>query len=228
MSVEQRTRETRRKAVSRLQSAAWSFSCLARFSRQSSKKETARSLRTHVRTWKKCRNIITNRSKIGKQSRGIKRKNIWTFFQLIFNPKCGVFFPILLPAITACKTRSSVGNLSILLRNANWISSNHTRDRGGSRIFFRRGCTRRLLYFNTCNKPHCFLFFCRIPVVLENRRSSQGGGVRTPCTLPLDPPLRENKWIWRRGRIPAGFGKLCIPLENPSHAPDFGSRVFLI
>ena len=30
-------------------------------------------------------------------------------------------------------------------------------------------------------------FFCRIPVVLENRRSSQG--VRTPCTLPLDPPL---------------------------------------
>ena len=32
-------------------------------------------------------------------------------------------------------------------------------------------------------------FFGRIPVVLENRRSSQGGGVRTPCTLPLDPPL---------------------------------------
>ena len=35
------------------------------------------------------------------------------------------------------------------------------------------------------------VFFCRIPVVLENRRSSQGegGGVHTPCTLPLDPPL---------------------------------------
>ena len=33
-----------------------------------------------------------------------------------------------------------------------------------------------------------FFFFCRIPVVLENRRSSQGG-VRTPCTLPQDPPL---------------------------------------
>ena len=30
---------------------------------------------------------------------------------------------------------------------------------------------------------------CRIPVVLENRRSSRGGGERTPCTLPLDPPL---------------------------------------
>ena len=35
-----------------------------------------------------------------------------------------------------------------------------------------------------------FFLFGRIPVVLENRRSSQeGGGVRTPCTLPLDPPL---------------------------------------
>ena len=32
-------------------------------------------------------------------------------------------------------------------------------------------------------------FFRRIPVVLENRRLSQGG-VRTPCTLPLDPPLQ--------------------------------------
>ena len=32
------------------------------------------------------------------------------------------------------------------------------------------------------------VFFRRIPVVLENRRSSQGR-VRIPCTLPLDPPL---------------------------------------
>ena len=32
-------------------------------------------------------------------------------------------------------------------------------------------------------------FFCRIPVVLENRSSSQGGGGRTPCLLPLDPRL---------------------------------------
>ena len=70
-----------------------------------------------------------------------------------------------------------------------------TRYRGGSRIFFRRGCTRPLLYFNT-NKPHSF--FCRIPVVLENGRSSQRGGVRTPCTLPLDPPLRYTmyKGLW--------------------------------
>ena len=49
-------------------------------------------------------------------------------------------------------------------------------------FFFRRGYTRLLLYFNT-NKPHSF--FCRIPVVLENRRSSQGGA------HPLHPPPRS-------------------------------------
>ena len=56
--------------------------------------------------------------------------------------------------------------------------------RGGSRIFFRRGCTRLLLYFNT-NKPHS-IFFGRIPVVLENRRSAQEGG----GAHPLHPPPR--------------------------------------
>ena len=45
------------------------------------------------------------------------------------------------------------------------------------------------LYFNT-NKPHSFSFLqntscIRKPQVI----SGGGGGVRTPCTLPLDPPL---------------------------------------
>ena len=61
----------------------------------------------------------------------------------------------------------------------------HVLCRGGSRIFFRRGCTRLFLYFNT-NKPHSFFFqntsCIRKPQVIS------GGGVRTPCTLPLDPP----------------------------------------
>ena len=74
--------------------------------------------------------------------------------------------------------------------------------RGGSRILVRRGCTRLLLYFNT-NKPHrSFFFFGRIPVELENRRSSQreGGRVRTPCTLPLDPPLYSFSFLPRHER----------------------------
>ena len=58
--------------------------------------------------------------------------------------------------------------------------------RGGSRIFFRRECTRLLLYFNT-NKTHSFFFLqntsCfRKPQVISGR-------VRTPSNLPLDPPL---------------------------------------
>ena len=50
---------------------------------------------------------------------------------------------------------------------------------------FRRGCTRLLFYFNT-NKPHSFFLqntsCIRKPQVIP-------GGVCTPCTLPLDPPL---------------------------------------
>ena len=53
--------------------------------------------------------------------------------------------------------------------------------------FFRRGRTRLLLYFNT-NKPDSF-FFCRIPVVLEDRRSSRGAGGEG--AHPLHPPPRS-------------------------------------
>ena len=65
--------------------------------------------------------------------------------------------------------------------------------RGGSRIVFRRACTRLLLYFNT-NKPHSFFLqntsCIRKPQVISGGR----GGVRTPCTLPLDPPLVTPFW----------------------------------
>ena len=78
----------------------------------------------------------------------------------------------------------------LILRCKVIILSSYTNQfsfRGRSRIFFRRGCTRLLLYFNT-NKPHSF-FFCRIPVVLENHRSSQGGGGAHPLhPLPRSTP----------------------------------------
>ena len=55
-------------------------------------------------------------------------------------------------------------------------------------VFFTRGCTRLLLYVNT-NKPHSFFFFfCRMPVVLENCRSSQRG---EGGAHPLHPPARS-------------------------------------
>ena len=64
-----------------------------------------------------------------------------------------------------------------------------------------------------------FLFLCRISVVLENRRSSQGGGVRTPCTLPLDPPLRNNAatcflWYCIGGVLPG------VSLDIKIYPPD--------
>ena len=60
---------------------------------------------------------------------------------------------------------------------------------GRSRIFFRGGCTRRLLYFNT-NKPHSFFFFWQNTSCIRKPQVISGG-VCTPCTLPLDPPLKE-------------------------------------
>ena len=60
--------------------------------------------------------------------------------------------------------------------------------RGRSRIFFWRGCTRLLLYFNT-NKPHSFFFLQNTSCIRKPQVISEGGGVRTPYTLLLDPPL---------------------------------------
>ena len=62
-------------------------------------------------------------------------------------------------------------------------------ERSESRIFFRRGCTRLLLYFNT-NKPHRF-FLQNTSCIRKPQVISGGGRVRTPCTLPLDPPLND-------------------------------------
>ena len=80
--------------------------------------------------------------------------------------------------------------------------------RGGSRILFRRGCTRLLFYFNT-NKPHSFFFVCRIPVVLENRRSSRAGG---GSGHPLHPPPRSApESLFKKSTIPKlkMLGPLC-------------------
>ena len=64
------------------------------------------------------------------------------------------------------------------------------RHRGRSRIFFRRGCTRLLLYFNT-NKPHSF-FWQNTSCIRKPQVISGGGeGGCTPCTLPLDLPLHQ-------------------------------------
>ena len=92
--------------------------------------------------------------------------------------------PPLSPSLRRGRTRGILAKIlaRVILRRGEWPES-----RGGSRIFFRRGCTRLLLYFNT-NKQHSFFFCCRIPVVLENRRSSQGAG---GGAHPLHPPPRS-------------------------------------
>ena len=60
------------------------------------------------------------------------------------------------------------------------------KSRGGSRIFFRRGCTRLLLYFNT-NKPHSF-FLQNTSCIRKPQVISRGGG---KGAHPLHPPPRS-------------------------------------
>ena len=57
-----------------------------------------------------------------------------------------------------------------------------TQGRGGCRIFFRRGCTRLLLYFNT-NKPHSF-FLQNTSCIRKPQVISGGGGCAPPAPSP--------------------------------------------
>ena len=56
---------------------------------------------------------------------------------------------------------------------------------GGSRISFRRGCTRLLLYFNT-NKPHSFFF-----AEYQLYKKTAGHLMRGGAAHPLHPPPRS-------------------------------------
>ena len=82
-------------------------------------------------------------------------------------------------------TRESVSRykqpLRLCMRNKILRSANVkiNKSRGGSRIFFRRGCTRLLLYFKT-NKSHSISFFAEYHV------TRRGGGAH-----PLHPPPRS-------------------------------------
>ena len=67
--------------------------------------------------------------------------------------------------------------------------------RGRSKIFFRRGCTRLFLHFNT-NKPHSFFFFSQNTSCIGKPQVISGRGGHTPCTLSLDPPLLHKILTW--------------------------------
>ena len=70
---------------------------------------------------------------------------------------------------------------------AKYVFDCYEKRQGRIQDFFRRGCTRLLFYFNT-NKPHSF-FLQNTICIRKPQVISEGGGGRTPCILPLDPPL---------------------------------------
>ena len=101
------------------------------------------------------------------------------------------FIQIFIVSRAACGFRPLAKVVSARLRVYGQVARKPSH-RGGSRIFFRRGCTRLLLYFNT-NKPHSF-FFLQNTSCIRKPQVMSGGGVHTPCTLPLDPPLSRPKF----------------------------------
>ena len=84
---------------------------------------------------------------------------------------------------TAAKSQAKIN--SRRLTAINFRCYGLSRFRGGSRMFFRRGCTRLLLYFNT-NKPHSFFSqntsCIRKPQVISGEEGS---------AHPLHPPPRS-------------------------------------
>ena len=72
-----------------------------------------------------------------------------------------------------------------------------TKDRGGSRIFFRMGCTRLLLYFNT-NKPDSF-FLQNTSCIRKPQVISGGGGAYPPHPPPRSATERLESAIWENG-----------------------------
>ena len=75
--------------------------------------------------------------------------------------------------------------------------------RGGSRIVFRRGCTRLLLYFNS-NKPHSFFFWQNTSCIRKPRVIS-GEGAHPLHPPPRSAPDMHNKII---------NTVLLVPVEN--------------
>ena len=79
--------------------------------------------------------------------------------------------------------------------------------RGGSRILFRRGCTRLLFYFNT-NKPHSFFFVQNTSCIRKPQVISGGEG----SGHPLHPPPRSApESLFKKSTIPKlkMLGPLC-------------------
>ena len=73
--------------------------------------------------------------------------------------------------------------------------------RGGSRIFFRRGCTRLLLYFNTINKPHSFFLLAEYQLYQKTAGHLRGAGGAHPLhPSPRSAPVvSEVVWTFHLG-----------------------------
>ena len=139
---------------------------------------------------------------------------------MVFSSKCegkhmyrGVQFAIGTSTVTT-ETTEHYGDFNLF----------HLQCRGRSRNFFRRGCTRLLLNFNT-SKPHSVFFFSQNTSCIRKLQVISGGGAH-----PLHPPPRsapamqsnmtsQHDWQDKRltGQLPTLSGH--CPLTSHSFEP---------
>lgn len=90
-------------------------------------------------------------------------------------------------------------NCLLILKNQQTVTVDHC-SRGGSKILLRRGCTSKELPFLRCLteilQPH-FIFYLNTnkPQSCIRKLRVISGGLRTPCTLPLDSPLYRKAMV---------------------------------
>ena len=83
--------------------------------------------------------------------------------------------------------------------------------RGGSRIFFRRGCSRVLLYFNT-NKPRSFFFWQNTSCTRKQQVISGGGGAHPLHPPPISAPVLVHFYFVQRSL----YDRICLYRWQPS------------
>ena len=113
-----------------------------------------------------------------------------TFFTHIkLRQRTSLYFSL----IPTDKTLFSETDVSPVQKNPDWFFKPHIflprfvwTSRGGSRIFLGGGA---LVSCSTSTPINHIVFFFAEYQLFRKPQVISGGGVRTPCTLPLDPPL---------------------------------------
>ena len=138
-------------------------------------------------------------------SHELKRKiplpYVLLFVAIIIYPTKKIYRRILHENLRAFRSLRSWQTANNVPAESMWAMEMLCKGRGGSRIFLRGGA---LVSCSTSTPINHIVFFLAEYQLYSKTAGHLRGGVRTPCTLPLDPPLKgllfitsnESPTIW--------------------------------